>query len=239
MRINSLALQALLITGLIGFVGCAPGKNRNTGANEESAEVLKWISQSIGDSDSPSSLQQSSYLISNSSRLLMKYKGLAETATTQGQATSSVRVRIHVVHPEDRATALSALRVCPLTQQWSLLATWTTAEPRIEWTPGGSVNLDDCVRAAGVMVQKPTPALPPNEPATTKRVPTSSDSLCAGEDAVCFDVTAWYNRYVIEQGATYGLALISYSGEAVEVFGDGGEAVSLEKAPRLQFDSGL
>lgn len=222
---------ALLLACAIS-TACVPLSDRFDGSGKETIYALdgvKLISTSITTGDDPMSYQQRSYTVSSNDRLLMRFENLT-ASSTRIMSGKPVRIRIFAMTDAESSKAMTSLRICPLTKNWMMAATWQTAHPfkNGEWTPGGEIELEDCVSPDPSTSSSPTPAASLSPEPTAAAVAANP---CAETGAICFDVSAWYNSYVIQRSINYGVALISYDGRSVRIYGDGAGS----KGPRIHW----
>lgn len=211
-----------------GLTGSDPGKE-----TIYALDGVKMISTSVTTSDDSRTYGQRTYTISPTDRLLMRFESLS-SASLKILSDKPVRIRVFAASDADLTQAMTSLRVCPILKNWMMGATWDTAHPFKGggWTPGGEIELDDCVAPETEVTATNPPSASP-APATGSGAPTSAfaGSPCMDPGAICFDVSAWYNNYVVQRSMNYGVALISYDGKAVRIYGDGAGS----KGPRIHW----
>jgi len=184
------------------------------------------------------SFGQKTYSVSGGDRLLLRFESLNASLKKINPA-KPVRIRVFATSEAERTKAFASLRLCPLLQNWMMAATWRAAHPFREgaWTPGGAIEPEECVSAdPNARVPKPDTEAPKSNAGTSKPDPASANPVpthnpCAEPGALCFDVSAWYQNYVLQRGTNFGLALISADGQTVQVYGDGPGS----KAPRIHW----
>ncbi len=129
--------KAFLLTILLCNAGCEILASDPI-EDEQSliADGVKLISASIKKGDDNSTYLQSTYTLNSSSRLLIRREDLVERAPNLlVDVSHPVLLKLHVVSAANRDEALSQLRVCALTKDWMMLATWKKAHP---YGPGGA-----------------------------------------------------------------------------------------------------
>lgn len=231
--ILTLAL-AVLATGTCA---CGPLKSPFSNGEPERETIfaldgVKLISTSISRGDDPSTFGQKTYSISSGDRLLLRFESL-NASLKKINSAKPVRIRVFATSETERAKAFVSLRLCPILQNWMMAATWRTAHPfkEGEWTPGGAIEPEECVPAdsdAGAGVTTGTGTSKP-DPASIN--PTPTHNPCAEQGVLCFDVSAWYQNYVLQRGTNFGLALISINDQIIQVYVDGPGS----KAPRIHW----
>lgn len=199
-------MKLVLAAGLlIALAGCERlGKGIN-GSQVYSLDGVKRIAPEITRGDDPTTYTQASYALSPTSRLLLRFESFAEYVGSINADLVDIRMRVAVVDPPKLVDALGALRLCPLIENWMMLATWTHAHPfgGGRWaTPGGTHDEAGCVTAAAV-------------PGDTR--------------ALQFDLHQWFLDYARGRAANYGLLLIATA--PVEILGD----TSGTYSPRILF----
>ena len=213
---------------LVAALGCGPLTNKSNGSDPAKETIfaidgVKFISSAISGADDPRTYGQRTYAISGESRLLLRFVNLS-AAVSRIHADKPVRIRVFAATPADFDRRAS-LQLCPVTRSWMMAATWQTAHPFRggRWAPGGEIESEDCVGVEATSV-KPTPMSDP------------AHNPCTEPGAICFNVTPWYNNYVIQRGLNYGVALRGLNGHApVQVFGDAAGS----KAPRIHWSESV
>lgn len=193
------------LTLCLGSAACGPISNF-TSADETKETVfavdgVKLISSNILRGDDEATFGQRRYTIDSSSRLLLRFESLS-AAQARIKTTQPIVIRVVADSASEKTKALTSLKACPLVRDWMMAATWTAAHPFKggEWAQGSALADDDCVSA---MASGTGPA------------------ACTSEgNAVCFDITAWYRSFLVEQGINFGHALVSADGQSVSLVGD-------------------
>lgn len=156
-------------------------------------DAVKLISPSITSDRDPSAMRQSEYTVAPDKRLLMRFQHMSEhVSLIRTDEDSKVQAQLTVIG--DPVEAQAALRVCPLTRHFFMMATWRAAMSvgDGEWgKEGGDYDEVGCVDSAA---DKTDP----------KRLN--------------FDVTQWFLDYPRARGANFGLILIS--SKPVRIAGD-------------------
>lgn len=149
-----------------------------------SLDGIKYITPSITNGNDSRSWLQETYAVSPQSRLLLRYEDFQNNVTAINvNGTNKVQLQITGASLADATTGLTAAQVCPVTRNWSPLATWGAAHPfgGGNWSSsGGDYDIASCVHSA----------------------PLNGNSLL-------FDVTQWFIDYPRGRGQDLGLILIS------------------------------
>lgn len=198
---NTKSLLTLLMLGATTLLsGCqvdfSNGSFSSETVNEKiySFDAVKQIAPSITADDDGSAMLQSTYTISPSNHLLMRLETMDEKISNLVLSdTNPLKVKITVLNSADTSAAQSALRLCPITRNWMMLATWTRAHPFNSagvWSaPGGDYQNSDCVSAT-----------------------------VASESVIEFKMNNWINNDVRGRGLNYGVILISDT--EIQIYGD-------------------
>lgn len=222
----TLTLVSLALSGC-GDLSSSMGNGQPDAGQEKAQPIdaVKMISPSIGDPRDARAMNQRSYWISMEGRLLLRFESLT-SALPRIMADKPVRLRIFATDDANKQKGLASLRLCPITKNWMMLATWEAGFPAKGggWTPGGQIELDDCV-SPEAPITKPVPPV-------ANVISAGSVALqCNDPLAICFDVSSWFSNYVLQTGQNFGLALISFDGQAVQVVGD----ASGSRGPRMHW----
>ncbi|MBC7385869.1 MAG: hypothetical protein H7301_06875 [Cryobacterium sp.] len=162
---------------------------------------VKWISASVTDGSDPQTMTQSDYSISSSDRLLLRFEELGEK-TDQISLTSGRKIELlmSLTEAEDGKNAVAHLKVCPLTKNWMMLATWSSAYPMGssgDWSKdGGDFTESECVRPPALAAATDQPIL------------------------LHFDITRSFTSNVKGRGENFGFVLTSDQPVAIHVLGD-------------------
>ncbi|NDF15675.1 hypothetical protein EB061_10190, partial [bacterium] len=159
-----------------------------------SMDGVKLISPQIQRGDDPSTFGQNHYTLSPTQRLLLRFESLSsKVAAIQVSGGKKVEFEVTPTDPAQLESAKASLSLCPLTQNWMMLATWENAHPfgnNGQWsTAGGDYEPLGCVRAAR----------------------TEGDSLF-------FDITRWVIDYPRGRNENFGQLLLSDSNQ--QIFGE-------------------
>ncbi len=199
---RSLTLLIALTTVLSGC-GLELGNGKRVNEPQTySLDGVKWISPDVNDGGNKATFTQSTYLISSSGRLLMRFENLGgKVGDISLGDNRKVEVQVTLDSGENATAAATTLRLCPVTKNWMMLATWRTAYPMGTsggWNKDGSdYETSECVTGT---VSTPSA----REAYTTLR----------------FDVTNWIVNTVKGRGINYGLVLLSEDEFSVRVRGD-------------------
>ncbi len=154
---------------------------------------------------------QESYDLAPGRRLLLRFESFAGHDVTLAD-DHRVMVQIGLANPQDSELATSSLRLCPLSSDWMMLATWEQAHPFSDagaWgTQGGDFDPASCL---------------------TRSNATQNE---AGEPAVevLFDATRWYKDYPRGRNQNYGFVLIA--DRPITILGEKSGSLS----PRILFN---
>lgn len=208
----------ILVVGMALIApGCGYQPKVTPGAPDETvkaADGVKWIAASVNKGNDASTWGQRTYPISTQERLLVHYQGLAKLAESVN-TTKPVYMRVQIPDAAQGPAAKAALRVCPINRSWSMLAGWKFAAPfpGEEWPDGGDIEESECVLADN-----------------TDAVKTITH--CQEADSLCFDLTNWFKRYLVEKGVDFGVAITNpTAGSSVRIYGDG----SNSRGPRYHW----
>jgi len=167
-------------------------------------DSVKLISPSISDANDPSCYMQDSYSISDSNRLLLRFEELSQDAPNVVTNGQTVQFTVTLENSSDSKHAATDLRLCYLTTDWMMLATWTKAHPfggdQGSWSqPGGDYS--QCISPSGV------------------------DS----SGVASFDVTTWFINDIQDRGTNDGFILMASDIHPIVIYGD----KSMESSPRM------
>ena len=218
-HLNVFGYLVLTAAGL--FLACGPIK-MGPGSGDNLPEIKKVVSvdgikairPGISDGQDPTTLEQNRYIISAESRLLIRYESLMENRGEINQAGQKLALQISVPNPADKGKALEHLKLCPLTRDWMMLATWRNAHfmsPNGKWLNPGS-DFDDSACMTPVAVN------PMNRPPDPSQ-PSSSPTPTPNPKALYFDLSQWFLDYPQGRSANYGFVFVSDT-TAVEIYGD-------------------
>lgn len=176
-----------------------------------SLDGIKLISEGNENLNDAGALGQDLYEVAPNKHLLMRYEEMNEKAG--GFGSSKLYLQLTLVEENKVDAAKGSLKVCPVTRNWMLLATWELAHPfgpggRWE-NKGGDFDAVGCVK--GKSYEKPQ----------TKEE----------ERSLWFDLTQWFEDYPKARSMNYGLILLSDS--PIQILGE----TSGTYSPRLNFSS--
>lgn len=210
--------HVLLVLTALTLAGCgSPRLGSEAPLNEEMrpSDVVKLISSDIKVGADETTFDQQHYRVGPSRRLLIMYSSLnSHVGTINTSSGGNITLEINLSTPTNVNAALAALKICPITDKWMLLATWERAFPRRKWnSPGGDFDTEGCVAPS---TTKPVVASggrdQGSQPRPNALPATSSDGT------LYFDITTWYLNYPKGRGVNYGLILVSDSD--LEIMGD-------------------
>lgn len=182
---------------------CGVAKNDPVAPRYEmkSIDEVKQISENTKSPYAEDSVLQGDYLLSGSSRLLLRLGSFADAKKTVDASTLRLLLRVTCT---DLLKKDCAERIHPfaLRRDWTLAATWQRAFPfggvsGLWRSPGG--DFDSAIQI----------------------VAGPSNLVVEGEihpGSVFFDVTAWYQNFAQARGQNFGLILTTT--EEVRVYGD-------------------
>lgn len=172
----------------------------------------KVVSIQVLDGADESTFQQDAYTVGPASRLLLRSENLMDK--TSSKVAKSARIRLYFPEVKDGSQWKNALKVCPLTRQWMMLATWTHAHPfgpPGRWArDGGDYSEAGCMKPATFVprVEKPS-----TNPDVAQEVTPAS---------VEFDALQYMNDFVVGRSNDQNFGLIVVSTETIRVQGDKG-----------------
>lgn len=179
---------------------------------------VKNLRSDVQDGADPRSFREDQYLISPTSRLLLRFESLSSQASKIVISDSDdVWIRVIVAEGQSLELAQQQLKVCPVSKNWMMLATWKFAHPfgtsgfwRVE---GGDYEGSGCVQAQFDPGKNPTVGVTPMD-----------------QRALYFRITRWYQDLVRGKNENRGHILMS-EGSEVLVIGDN----SASFGPRIQW----
>ena len=196
-----IALQFLLQSCEISSSnGQSIQEERDLYEQKQYANYVKLISSSITNPRDEVTMQQNSYHLSESSRLLVRLKSMGSKA--QDAIISGDNKMYLAISADDfgidKTRYAQSIEVCPITKNWMILATWSYAHTLPtsggRWNaPGSDYSQNDCVKA-------------------------DLDYAYAENDALYFDISNWYLFYVKSKNKNYGLVIKSST--PIEIYGD-------------------
>lgn len=152
------------------------------------------------------------YELDGETRLLLRLESFKSWTDVVVHEGHQVWVQIAVTADSVTGKGVDTLRLCPLTKDWMMLATWYKAHPFSEtgkWeSEGGDFDESSCMERANEAVNEL------NEPVPVVR----------------FDATRWYKDYPRGRGQNLGFVLLSE--DKVKIHGEKSGSYS----PRLLFN---
>lgn len=194
-------LQAIaIILSLITLIGCGELKDGDSNFESKNNDMtfsskytslyaIKRIDSSINQGHAEHTFSQSSYPISSSSRLLLRlesFLSIVPEAVIDDEHKVFFQVTPVSKHPSE---FWGQVKICPLTKQWMMLATWNKAHPfpggSGDWAySGGDFDSYNCISA-----QHP--------------------SGVETHEHIYFDISSWVTNYKQGGGSNHGWILIS------------------------------
>lgn len=212
-------LLGMLWVGVFFLTGCdVKLGNGTTATRQVSLDGVKLIAAEISNSSDATTMGQSRYQIAFTRRLLLRFEDLSERAMDITVAPDK-KVELHIYcldYPTCNTDAVTELKLCPLTRDWMMLATWNYAHPfgSGAWQhPGGDYDEGGCL----------TPNSEAIDPSATEPVPLK------------FDIKNWVIDYAQGRKKNDGWVLVPESQAVFEVYGE----QSGRYSPRLKFDEYL
>lgn len=168
-----------------------------TSVKKYAADEVKFISSSIKSPNDSLSLKQYDYDISPSSRLLIRLGSLRSIAK-EVLDEQAILLRVTPHSSSDYTTAQQNLKLCPVTTNWMMYATWNEAHPyrQGQWqSVGGDYDSHECLEAL---------------PSTSDLLQNSDErSFCQDQNHLCFDIREHVKSYVRSRNLNNGWILIS------------------------------
>jgi hypothetical protein len=178
---------------------------------EFSFDVVKEISEKNSELNHNDSFDQPSYFLGPKSRLIFSLSHLSDHVDkirTDGE--HRVWAQVTLLNEADRPTALTAMRLCPISRKWMMLSNWSRAHPfgkKGKWKNQGGDYIEE-------LCQNPLLVAPKSKTDSTDKM-------------LYFDVTPWFQNFVQGRRENYGLILIST--EEMGISGD----LSSVSSPRI------
>jgi len=211
--LGNLFLAVFLLTGCeLKFA------NGATATRQVSLDGVKLIAADISNSSDTTTMGQSRYKIANARRLLLRFEDLSKRAMDINVAADK-KVELHTYcldYPTCNTDAVTELKLCPVTREWMMLATWNYAHPfgLGAWQhPGGDYDEDGCLSPISEAI----------DPLATEPAP------------VKFNIKNWVVDYAQGRKKNDGWVLVPESQAVFEVHGE----QSGRYSPRLKFDEYL
>jgi hypothetical protein len=185
-----------------------PTQKAETQVVRSASDEVKLISEDVRRGEDPLTLKAATYPVSRRSRLLLRLSSL-KPSSYQILDQQVLLLKIEMKTAEIAAQARTAVKLCPVTKNWMMLATWSKAHPYKggAWgQTGGDFENSACL--------EPMPA---NHASITA---DAEADFCKGDSKLCFDLKPWFEAYVRERQTDFGLILINDSSAAIQVLGD-------------------
>jgi len=240
---NNKALYFFVMIVGISFVSCGDLTSGGSDVNNKkelreqafSFDGIKLISDSIDDGRSEETYNQMSYVVSPTSRILIRYEDLANRVDQVHTGKLPIRVRLTAIDTAAADIVRNHFHVCPITSNWMMLATWTSAHPFDRFggrwsTPGGDFDSSGCVQSialpeevpdadsiAGDPNSDPTPA-PTNPDPNPDPTPDPDPAPVADPLVIEFDIESWFLNYV--KGRSINNGLMIKSDVSAQIVGD-------------------
>jgi len=170
----------LIFSLLILFTGCIELADTEN-VKDYATETYPMDTVRLISSDGQNQKQQGSYTVSADKHLLMRFDDFNDHAgkvrAKPDDASSILRVKVLVYPKGDLAVAADILRLCVVTRQWLIQATWERAHPYSNagvWSRlGGDYSDDACITGK---LDAPPNVTPPTR--------------------LAFDITDWFFTYM-------------------------------------------
>jgi hypothetical protein len=135
MRKLLMAITALTLTG------CGDmrlGGDFPTETHEYTMEGTKLIATGIDDGRNETTMQQPEYQLSQERRLLLRFNDLdSHVSKIKVGGENKVELQVTLAGDVDPVAGKEILEACPITRQWSMLATWNAVSPTGGWSRAG------------------------------------------------------------------------------------------------------
>lgn len=178
-----------------------------------SIDAVKQIHPGIVAGDTPATYGQAHYEIGEA-RVLLRYESFStHTQSVDLGTDSSKKVWVEVTVETAPTDARAHLKLCPLTADWMMLATWRHAHPfgvGGRWTREGADFDETSCQTADPVPASPGPSFVP--------------------ERLKFDMTQWFVDFARGRSLNYGWVLTS--AEPVKIVGE----TSPSRSPRMIFD---
>lgn len=208
-------MKNIILLGLCSFFagsGCRyspawdPTDVTLTQVKTYAAEEVKLISPQIKSFNAPEASRQYEYELSASSRLLLRLEIMKNIANeVLDEQPVILRITPHSRTPIENAR--QSLKLCPLTSNWMMYATWAKAHPYANgrWnSAGGDFDSEGCLQALS----------------SDSDLLQNSDerSFCQEDNFLCYDIRGHLKSYIRARGVNYGWILVSE--ENIAIYGD-------------------
>jgi hypothetical protein len=174
-----------LLTSSAVLLGCGMALDSDITPREYSLDGVKLIGADV-DPMSEDSHTQDRYSLNPERRLLLRFEKLLERAKrVRTDSGNEVIFRVYTVGSAEMIRG--AVRVCPVTRNWMMRASWLRAHPNTggRWAShGGDLDEEGCV---------------------------APEAKAQGdlENQLNFRLTRWFLDYLIARGVNYGFALVA------------------------------
>ncbi|MBX3019467.1 MAG: hypothetical protein KF767_16390 [Bdellovibrionaceae bacterium] len=213
--LKGLTLSTIAVTWTSTLTGCGqvmgfgdPNIKEQTQVVRSASDEVKLISADIRKSDDDRTLKAASYPVDERNRVLLRLSSL-KPSSYQILDQQALLLKIETKDADLALAARPALKLCPLTKNWMMLATWSKAHPYKGggWgAAGGDFESSACLEP-----------LPSNHTSIAK---DAEASFCQGDTRLCFDLKPWFETYVRERQTDFGLILINESRTPLWILGD-------------------
>ena len=207
MKFYLLLIWFIVAVLAISVTGCGRYGLGGSVSTQYSLDGVKRIAPGLGSND-PLTFNQSTYLVSTTSHLLLRFETLSTYVDNiDDTAGKYIQIQITVSDSALVAAAVSSLHLCPITKAWMMLASWELAHPfggGDRWTtPGGDYEASGCV----------------------------SGTQSIGTSNILYDMTQWFKDYPKGRKKNDGLILIS--SQDIVIIGE----TSGTYSPRILFNT--
>ncbi len=201
-----------LMTSLTFLLGCGDptlkdaSKVDNTKPVNAAIDEEKLIIQGVESPEDPRTLDNPTYTIAPTSRLLLRFGAFLKSSDSI-LSEQPILLRL-MISDTDVTAGIKNLQTCPILKNWMMYATWNLAHPRKHgnWgTPGGDIDFADCLTA----LSSDDPAL---------KNPEEKD-FCAAKNAVCYNLNNFFANFVRARNMDFGLAVINQTQAPANIFG--------------------
>jgi len=226
----------------------------------------KLIANGVSNQNDPNTYTQNQYTLKSGQRLLIRFENLSNhVESIKNSWDNELHLRLVPTSNTDAETLKGSIRLCPITKNWMMLATWYKAHPfnkQGNWNnPGGDYDAASCIKgevelpdgtnpdASPSPSPSPSPGTPGDLIARPKPTPTPhgyTPSTYKGKDeavidvpSVIFDIKQWFQSNPEGRSVNYGFILISEN--PVDIFGDKSDAYSPRiywKKPKAYYRAG-
>lgn len=177
---------------------------------ERALQEVKLIGPSITNGKDPSTFTQNTYKVTSSKRVLLRLHTLKEVAQRiiiDDDHRAYLKIQISDKN-FDINNYINDMKICPLTKNWLILATWKKAllfGTSSTWSQaGGDYNDSECLYPISEVTQT--------------------------ENTLTYDVSDWFEYYYLSLKKNYGWVFIS--DKTAIIYGDNHQT----KSPRLSWN---